>query len=1232
MDQYSQRVSKYIYTVSMQCIIFNFIHSNSLISMQNTIALRARLLPTTLRTFTSARLLKVSEATEDCVPYNPLTKTSRRCQHDGRRRPHDPNQRGGHYRPQQEILLPKKQTASSELLSIEELSQAMTSLRREHQHATEAREKEKARRRAIALFPAVPPSVENVDSTMAWLWLNSAVYFHVDYHLVESYLLWCLAYPRKIEAKRLAATLNSLSHIFRPSADERSIPVKGMPENLKEEARKAFDNEFLLVALEFTADSEALDNIDCIMILSAFSRMGVGEEKLYAQLAAKVKRMIPQLKFGELANVAGSFVRINSDQCADLFAAMVPRARETVKVGSAKEISTLGNAFIKAGVMDKEFFDLAAVIVVGRAKAFKSHEIAALINTFAKAGVTNEETLSVLVEAAAKKCASRFTRHEICFVLPALIKFPVQTSTVFEALAKRVEEELAMSLKAIEALALFCAYAKTDCRRSGSVLKQLLSRIQELDEEYGLQEALTLIDSLTRLSRVFTRNELNAMYKTFEARAVERLLEGGMLEVVSFISMLARDPESFVAMPDVQATCQEQLKRHINEVTVAELSMLLNALSRPCCRPLLDMEVSTALVQRCQELLPQCRSIELTAIMCFFTAGISIEGIEEFQRVALTAVKDAIPAMSPIELSTTANSLSRIQLKEAAEPAIWDAIDKAATVLKTQFTPTQIGGLMSAFVRVQITPSFFFKQIVDILVTKHAASLTAHELCEILGAYAKRSFEEDTVFAALADRVSEVAPKCTPHEAATILHSFAKFGIRNEAVFYDFLPVIMKHSGILRPAEIATITVAYARVGVWNLRVFAALSARMKEVLNECSPQDIASVLNAFANMEMKDHKFLMACGDRIVSIADRCTPRVIISLLHAYNDLDVKHPALLEHFLTKLCSEATLNKATLGDCVFMATSMPKPSADADERITTLYEILARRFAKEADNLHPPALASVLHAYYRKRVKVASLTAMFEALTLRAAEMVNKFHIRNLAILLGAVSKCSDVSVHISKSVPLSTFIPRLLELIPQCNAHNIMTVSTAFVSESAHNDVKASEGTPVDPESYEQIIDALSRRAMQLLTSFRPYELAWIMRNLTVLAVGTGNLSAEQESLTRMLDRVKAVHHQLGGKDCGNLLRVCALLGVPNDSEHVELLCNRALLTISTTPPRAIAETLDSLRMMNKNVPEYFKRVQSHFEKLMSHGNFTARDEVSQMVNTAMMHFGVEQSQGSSP
>ena len=1128
----------------------------------------------------------------------------------------------------QDNLLPKKQSAGAESLSIDELSHAMTSLRREHQHAPEQREKDKARRRAIALFPTVPPSVESVDSSAAWLWLNSAVYFHVDYHHVESYLLWCLTYPRKIEAKRFAATLNSLSHIFRPSADDRSTPVKNMPESLKEEARKAFDGDFLLAAIDFTADPETFGNIDSIMILSAFSRMGVFEEKLYAQLAVKVKRMIPQLKFGELANVAGSFSRVNSDESAGLLAAMVPRARETVKVGSAKEISTLGNAFLKAGVVDKDFFDLAAIVVIGRSKALKSHEIAALINTFAKAGVSNEETLTVLADAAAQKCAHRFTRHEICFVLPALIKFPVPTAHVFEALAKRVEDDLSPSLKSIEALALFCAYAKSDCRRAGTVLKRLLARIQELDEEYGLQEALTLIDSLTRLTKVFTRNELNAMYKTFEARAVERLLEGGMLEVVSFVSMLARDPESFVAMPDVQATCQEQLKRHINEVTVSELSMLLNALSRPCCRPLLDMEVSTALVQRCQALLPHCRSIELTAIMCFFTAGITIEGIEEFQRVALSAVKAAIPAMSAVELSTTANSLSRIQLKEATDPSIWEAVDKAAAAMKASFTPTQIGGLMSAFVRVQATPSLFFKQIVDVLVTKHAAGLTPHELCEILGAYAKRSFEEDTVFAALADRVSEVAPICTPHEAATILHSFAKFGIRNEAVFYDFLPVVMKHAGSLRPAEIATITVAYARVGVWNLRVFAALSARMKDILHECSPQDIASVLNAFANMEMKDQKFLMACGDRIVAIADRCSPREIISLLHAFNDLDVKHDALMERSLTKLSNEAVLDKATLGDCVFMATSMPKPSAGDDERICALYEGIARRLTKDADKLHPPALASVLHAYYRKRVKVPGLVTMFEALALRAAEMVQKFHIRNLAILLGAISKCGDVSPVIGKSVPLSTFIPRLLELIPQSNAHNIMTVSTAFVSECASADAhkKSFEGVTNDSESYEQVIDALSRRALQLLTSFRPYELAWILRNLALFAASTGNLAAEQEGLLQMLERVKAVHHQLGGKDCGNLLRVCALLEVSGDGEIVGLLCERALLTISTTPPRAIAETLDALRILNKNIPEYLKRVRSHFEKLKSHGSFTARDEIADMINSAMIHFGVEE------
>ena len=1061
---------------------------------------------------------------------------------------------------------------------------------------------------------------------MAWLWLNSAVYFHVEYHLVESYLLWCLSYPRRIEKKRLAATLNSLSHIFRPSADDKSSPVQNMPENLKEEARKAFEGEFLHIALEFTAKPESFSSVDCIMILSAFSRMGVVEEQLYEQLAAKVKLMVPQLKFGELANVAGSFSRVNSAECTSLLESMVTRARETVKVGSAKEISTLGNALLKAGVMDKEFFDLAAVVIVGRAKAFKSHEIAALINTFAKAGVANEEALNALVQSASRRFYSKFTRAEVCFILPALIKFPVHTNAVFEVLAERVEHELAKHLKAIEALALFCAYAKSDCRNAASVLKSLLGRIQELDEEYGLQEALTLLDALTRLTKVFTRNELNAMYKTFEARAVERLLEGGMLEVVSFISMLARDPESFVAMPDVQTTCKDQLKKHIQEVTVAELSMLLNALSRQCCRPLLDLELCNALVKRCESLLPMCRSIELTAIMCFFTSGITIEGVEEFQSVALKAVASAIPAMSPIELSTTANSLSRISLKEAADPAMWEAIDAAATAMKLQFTPTQIGGLMSAFVRVQITPHRFFKQIVDVLVTKHAAGLTAHELCEILGAYAKRSFEEDTVFAALADRVSEIAPQCSPHEATTILHSFAKFGIRNESVFYDFLPVIMKHAGILRPAEIATITVAYARVGVWNLRVFAALSARMKEILRECSPQDISSVLNAFANMDMKDHAFLMACGDRIVEIADRCTPREIISLLHAYNDLEVKHPALLEHFLTRLCSAAVLEKATLGDCVFMATSMPRPTDGGDERVLELYELLARRLIRDVDSLHPPALTSVLHAYYRKRVKVPSLKHMFETLTLRAAETVQKFHIRNLAILLGAISKLGDLSVSITTTVPLSSFIPRLLELIPQCNAHNIMTVSTAFVSESGQGEArKSEEGMPVDPESYEQVIDALSRRALQLLTTLRPYELAWILRNLTVLAASTGTIQTEQETLTRMLDRVKAVHHQLGGKDCGNLLRVCALLGVSSDSEEVELLCNRALLTISTAPPRAIAETLDALRLLNKNLPEYFKRVQSHFEKLKSHGNFTAREDVSQMVDHAMLHFGVE-------
>ena len=1016
----------------------------------------------------------------------------------------------------------KSSRSSLPALSIDEVAKALTSLRREHQHTLSAKQKSDTRKKALKLLPRGKTDHSEVTSKATWIWLNNGVYFHARHESIEPYITWALECPDKIDKEHFPAILNSLSHIFRPVQSTGQPPVIGISESLKEKARQVFEGDFLSVALKLT-QSGPMKGVDAILLVSAFSRMSVLEDTLYENLAKLLQPELPKLKFGELANVASSLARVSVFP-GEFFEKMLPRAKATVAVGSPKEISTLGNAILRSGAEDKDFFNLAAVAMTGRVRRCKSYELAGLINTFAKAGVVHEETSRSLVEFASIVGVIHFTRTEICFVLPAILKLPAKSATLFEVLAPRVVKELIPTLKASEVQALFCAYAKSESRKTGEVIRALLSKIEEFNDEYGSQEALTLLDALTRLPWVLSRAELNSLYKSFEFRAMSRLLEGGVTEVVSFVSILSRDSESFAIMPNIVKTCREQLKQNLSSISVQELSVLTNALSRDCCKFLLNEEISASLMEQCQRLLPECKAIDIAALLSFLTSA-NAQGGEAFSREALKAVSSAIPHMGTTELSTTANSISRISIPEACDVELWKRIEDHACKLKGKLTATQIGGLMSAFVRVQITPKRFFSEIVDPLVTRHAMSLSAHELCEILGAYAKRNFEEDTVFASLADRVCQVAPQCTTHELSTILHSFAKFGIRNETVFYDFLPHVLRHAPKMKSAELSTVIVAYARIGVWNLRVFTALSERMKEILEECSTQDIASVLNAFANMDMKDEAFFRACGDRVVQLSTQCTPREMVSILHAFHEVDFEHDALLNEFLTRLSAENVAQNLSIGDCIFIATSMPRIRRNVDERLATIYDALARRFTREASLLLPTALASILHAFYRKRITVPSAGAMFEALTLRAAADVENYQIRNLAILLGAVTKSENAS-----HVPLAAFVPRLLQLIPQCNAHNLMTVSTAFASESEslirsradtpdHREEKphrCSPGTatnegegwgegdggaggggvgveshedvpsPLDPESSEQVLDALLARTLHLLPSLR--------------------------------------------------------------------------------------------------------------------------------------------------
>eukprot|EP00759_Apiculatamorpha_spiralis_P005634 PhF_6_TR13384/c0_g1_i1/m.21253 len=1091
--------------------------------------------------------------------------------------------------------------------SLDEISKALTALRREHQHARFGTDKKHARRKALDLFPHIGQSLETIDSKSAWIWLNNAVYFHCDYDRVKNYVTWVLTNPRNMNAN-FAGICNSLSHMFRSSNSLGFPPISNIPDNVKEAARQAFDGDYLQVALELTSD-EKLNFIEVIMILSAFARMGVRNEQLYANIAQHVHKAIPNLKFVELASVASSFTKVHVHP-KELFRSMIPRAKATVATGSPKDVSTLGNAFIKAGVVDKELFEQAAVIMAGRARGCKSFELAGLISTFAKAGITNPDTLNTLVEVASTRALDRFTKQEICFVLPAIAKFPVKTASVFEGLATKVSTDLAPTLTAEESKALFCAFAKCDSRKLTDTIRILLQKIQQYNERYGPKESMSLLDALTRLQDVLSRPELNAMYKNFEGRAIKRLVEGGMVEAISFVSMMARDAQAFKVMPNTIEPCRQQLKLHLHTVTPSELSVVLNAITKANAKVIVDSDVGNLLLQQCQRLLEQCKAVEVAAVLGFLTSGV-VQGADDFTKAAVQCVMNNVMFMSCVELSTTAYILSKMSIPEARLPELWDMIDKAATAQKNHLTATQIGGLMSSFVRVEITPTNFFKQIVDVLVTRHAAALTPQELCEILGAYAKRGFEEDTVFASLAERVSQVAPVASPHEFATILHAFAKFGIRNEVVFYDYLPRIMAMAPTMKPAELSTVIVAYARVGVWNLKVFTALSQRMKQILNDCSTQDIASVLNAFANMEMKDEGFFLSCGDRVVSVADRCSVREMVSILHAFHEVEFTHQALLNLFLDRLAKDDVVAKSPLGDCVFIATSMPRMSGQSDSRLAIIYETLAKRFIQEVESINPPAIAGILHSFYRKRIDVPSCPQMFEVLTARAAATVEKFHLRNLAMLLGAITKS-----HVSKgNVTLGAFVPRVLQLLPLCNAHNIMTVSTAFASD--HDDAPV-----VDHEAHEKVVDALLQRSLQLLPTLRPHELAWIVRNLTVLSAAGGNLEAERGALMKMLERVRYCHQQLGGKDCGNLLRVCSLLGLPNEDEVVSLLCNRSILVVTNTPVRGIAETLDSLRIMNKAVPEYFNRVVGHLEKSK---DFNQGEAVKNMIAASLKHFNVE-------
>ena len=357
----------------------------------------------------------------------------------------------------------------------------------------------------------------------------------------------------------------------------------------------------------------------------------------------------------------------------------------------------LCNAFLRLDIQDEDFFKKSAISVMGRIQRCKTHEISSLIHIFSKSGMKYEATLNALVARASSRLHSEFTRSEICVMLPALAKLPVQSSPVFEILSQQVSEKITPTLNASETQALFCAYAKCESRKIEGVVHLLLEKIQEHNETYGPQEALTIFDALTRAHQQLPRPELNAMYKLFEYRVLTRVREGGVIEIVSLIAMLSRDPDTFTILPNMIKTCRTQLRAQTPLVTQEEFSTLLTALSRPCCKVLLDQDTVTSLLEQCQKLIPECRAMDIASMLTFLTSG-DFQAGDTFITQALQVVETSVPEMNVVELSITANSLSRMNIqKEPIESNLWTLIDERATKLKHELSSTQIGGLFFRF-------------------------------------------------------------------------------------------------------------------------------------------------------------------------------------------------------------------------------------------------------------------------------------------------------------------------------------------------------------------------------------------------------------------------------------------------------------------------------------------------------------------------------------------------------
>ena len=177
--------------------------------------------------------------------------------------------------------------------------------------------------------------MDKLDTKIVSLWLNNGVYFKVSYDWINPYVKWIFDHPDRIEHAYFPALANSFSHIFRPVSSSGSPPIKFIPEETMEQAHQIFEEKFLAMALEMS--STTMPAIEALMLLSAFSRMGVLEPELYENLERILRPNISKLKFGELANIAASFSRVQFD-AKELFEEMLPRAKETVAVGSPKEI------------------------------------------------------------------------------------------------------------------------------------------------------------------------------------------------------------------------------------------------------------------------------------------------------------------------------------------------------------------------------------------------------------------------------------------------------------------------------------------------------------------------------------------------------------------------------------------------------------------------------------------------------------------------------------------------------------------------------------------------------------------------------------------------------------------------------------------------------------------------------------------------------------------------------